>query len=293
MSRDIFLRLVASVIIIFLMFSLHRAITVAPRAGRPALADDDALLVAERGAAAQAPENTLAAFQSAVDLGADILGLDVRLSADGELMVIYDETVDRTTDGMGRVSDLTLAQLKTLDAGYRFTPDGGATYPYRQKGVTVSTLPEVLSAFPDTRLRIEVQDNSPAAAERLANAIVAAQAQDRVLVGSPHDGILRQFRRLAPEVATVAGPTELRTFYFLQSFGLIGLHRALSDVYEAPIASGRLRFDSQRFIANAQALNQDVFFREVDDPVEMSRLLALGANGIVTTRPELAENVFP
>ncbi len=292
MSRDIFLRLVASVIIIFAMFGLHRAITVAPRASRPVLDDGVALMVAQRGGV-QAPENTLAAFQTAVDLGADMLALDVRLSADGELVVIHDETVDRTTDGAGRVNDLSLEQLKSLDAGFRFTPDGGATYPYRQKGVKLSTLAEVLAAFPDTRLRIQVQDASPSAAERLAQEIIAAEAQDRVIVGSQDDNVLRQFRRLAPEVATVAGANELRTFYFLQALRLIGLHRPLADVYELPIQSGRLRFDTPRLIASVHALNQRILYQGVDDADEMRRLLALGADGIVTSRPDLAREVFP
>lgn len=292
MSRDIFLRLVASFIIIFMMFALHRAITVTPRASRPALAAAQPLLVAHRGGAALAPENTLAAFQSAVDHGAAMIALDVRLSADGELAVIHDETVDRTTDGSGKVGDQTLAQIKALDAGYRFTPDGGATYPYRQKGVSISTLSEVLAAFPDVEVRIDVQDATSAAAERLANVIVAAQAQERVVVGSPHDAVLRHFRRLAPEVATVAGPNELRTFYILQSLGLTGLHRALADIYEVPVAAGRLRFDSPRFITNVHALNQKLVYGVVDDPAQMRRLLDLGADGIVTDRPDLARKVF-
>lgn len=292
MSRDIFLRLLASVVIFFLMFSLHRAITVAPRAGRPALQSAEAMLVAQGGAASLAPENTLAAFQTALDLGADVLALDVRLSADGELIVLRDETVDRTTDGAGKVSDLTLAQLKALDAGFRFIPDDGITYPYRSKGVTLSTLAEVMAAFPTARLQIVLQDDSLAAAERLTNAIIAAQAQDRVIVGSPHEDVLRRFRRLSPDVATVVGRNELRTFSLLQSFGLIGLHRALGDVYQAPVRAGRFRYDSPRFIANVHALNQKIFFSGVDDPAEISRLLALGADGIVTARPELVQGAF-
>jgi glycerophosphoryl diester phosphodiesterase len=292
MRRDIYFRLLASVVIVFLMFGLHRAITVAPRAGRPVLQSAEAVLVAQGGAASQAPANTLVAFQTALDLGADFLALDVRLSADGELIVLRDETVDRATDGAGKVSDLTLAQLKTLDAGYRFIPDGGITYPYRGKGVRLSTLAEVMAAFPAARLQIALQDDSTVAAERLTNALVAAQAQDRVIVGSPHESVLRRFRRLSPDVATVAGGNELRTFSLLQGFGLIGLHRALGDVYEAPIKSGRLRLDSPRFIANVHALNQKIFFSGVDDPAEISRLLALGADGIITARPELAQDVF-
>ncbi|MCW5857936.1 MAG: glycerophosphodiester phosphodiesterase [Caldilineales bacterium] len=115
MSRDIFLRLLASVVIFFLMFSLHRAITVAPRAGRPALQSAEAMLVAQGGAASLAPENTLAAFQTALDLGADVLALDVRLSADGELIVPAMRRSIAPPTALAR-SATDPGQIKALDA---------------------------------------------------------------------------------------------------------------------------------------------------------------------------------
>lgn len=292
MSRDIFLRITASVILIFLMFALHRAITVGPRPHRPALSAEHPLLFAHRGGAALAPENTLAAFQNAVDLGADALELDIRLTADGELVVIHDDTVDRTTDGAGKVIDKTVAELKQLDAGHRFTLDAGKTYPFRGKGVVIPTLTEVLRAFPDRIINIDIKDPLPAAAEHLADVIDAAGAQDRVIVGSFHDDTLRRFSRLAPGVATIAGVNETRFFTVLQRLGLTRLHRPLGDIYEIPPASGAFCLDTPRFITRAHTLNQRVVYWTIDDPAEMRRLLERGADGIITDRPDLAAQVF-
>ncbi|HDH09983.1 MAG TPA: glycerophosphodiester phosphodiesterase, partial [Chloroflexi bacterium] len=113
-----------------------RFATAHPRPDKPYLTSDRPLVMAHRGAGL-APENTLVAFQKALDLGADVLELDVHATKDGEIVVIHDETVDRTTDGRGAVKDFTLEELKRLDAGYHFTPDGGVTYPYRGRGITI------------------------------------------------------------------------------------------------------------------------------------------------------------
>ncbi len=292
MTRDILLRILASIVIIFLIFALHRAITVGPRSNLPVFAAGRPLLFAHRGGAALAPENTLAAFQNAARLGADALELDVRLTADGQLVVIHDETVDRTTNGAGKVIDQTVADLQKLDAGYQFTPDNGATYPYRGQGVTIPTLAEVLAAFPGKIVNIDIKDPLPEAARRLAIEIDQANAGDRVIVGSFYDNILAAFRKDAPAVATVAGPGETRLFYVLQRLGLRFLHRALGDTYQVPLASNGFRLDTAAFIANAHKLNQRVDYWTVDEPAEMRRLLAQGADGIITDRPDLALEVF-
>src|SRR5687768_5589517 len=98
----------------------------------------------------------MAAFRNAVRLGSDMVELDVHATADGRCVVIHDPTVDRTTDGTGRVDQMTLAQLQRLDAGYRFTPDV-VTLPFRGQGVRVPTFEEVLTSFPDLRITVELK----------------------------------------------------------------------------------------------------------------------------------------
>src|SRR5690349_592508 len=102
------------------------------------------LVVAHRGGAALRPENTLVVFRHASDVGADILEMDLQVTADDTLVVLHDPTVDRTTNGMGPVRSLALRDAQALDAAYRWTPDGGATFPYRGQGVTIPTFAEVL-----------------------------------------------------------------------------------------------------------------------------------------------------
>src|SRR5436305_4189313 len=98
---------------------------------------------AHQGGALEAPSSTLVAFRRAVEVGADALEMDVHATADGELVVCHDATVDATTDGTGAIAAMTLAEVRNLDNGYRFTPDGGSTFPYRGQGLRVATLREV------------------------------------------------------------------------------------------------------------------------------------------------------
>ena len=291
MSKDIFYRILATIFIFILIFALHRLITTGPRHDQPALADPP-LLFAHQGGADIRPSNTLLAFQHAADLGVDVLELDVHLTADDNLVVIHDHTVDRTTNGSGRVGDMTVAELKKLDAGYNFTTDDGATYPYRGQGITIPTLDEVLDAFPDYRINIEIKDDNRRSAEKLAEIIHAHGAEKRVIVVSFHDDPLDYFRKLMPEVATGAGPGETRTFYFLSLLHIGRFHRPHADAYQVPTRESIANFDTTQFINSAHMMNQQVHFWTINDADEMRRLLELGADGIMTDRPDIGMQVF-
>ena len=137
-------------------------ISFAVTTGKPAVAkaifaqeNPRPLVFAHRGGGGLFPENTLEAFKYSAEMGVDVLELDIHSTADGKLVVMHDATVDRTTDGNGRVNELTFDQLKKLDAGYKFTNDGGKTFPFRGKNITVPTLDEVFSAFPAMTFNIE------------------------------------------------------------------------------------------------------------------------------------------
>ena len=116
------------------------------------------LLVAHRGGSKIAPENTLEAFEQAVGWWeADMLEMDVRLTADGEVVVIHDATVDRTTDGTGMVADLSLSEIQALDAGYHFHDPSGVP-SFRGRGVAVPRFEDVLTALPHTRINVEPKE---------------------------------------------------------------------------------------------------------------------------------------
>jgi glycerophosphoryl diester phosphodiesterase len=165
---------------------------------------------ATTGASSERPENTVIAFQHCIDLGGDVNELDLYRTVDGALVVFHDSTLDRTTNGTGPVATKTLAELKTLDAGYRFTTDGGRTYPYRGQGITIPTIAEVIEQVRGGRFNIDMKSHDNATARALADEIRQLGAEDRVIVGSFDDATVRAFREFAPGVTTLASLVEVR-----------------------------------------------------------------------------------
>lgn len=258
-----------------------------PRPGHPYFAGAP-LLIAHRGGAGLAPENTLSAFRSAVeDWGADILELDVHLSRDGELVVIHDPTVDRTTDGTGRVAERTLDQLRALDAGHRFR-DVTGDYPFRGRGVRIPLFREVLEAFPHTRLNVD--SKAPEAAGPLAETVRRHGARDRVLIA----GVTEACRAGARGYGGPWGASrpQIARFFCLHRAGLARLHRARPDVLQVPEFWRGMRLVTRRFVRDAHALNLPVHVWTVDDPVTMRRFLEWGVDGIQTDRPDLLADVL-
>lgn len=140
-------------------------------------------VVGHRGNRAHAPENTLPSFHEAVALGVDAVEFDLRVSRDGQLVVFHDPTLERTTDGHGAVADHTVAELKRLDAGARFTPDGGRSFPWRGRGVTVSTFDELVESLPRT-LPFIVELKTPAATALVEAALRRHAMAHRVIVAA-------------------------------------------------------------------------------------------------------------
>jgi glycerophosphoryl diester phosphodiesterase len=138
-------------------------------------------VIGHRGNRAHAPENTLPSFLEAVALGADALEFDLRVTSDGHLVVFHDETLERTTSGQGPLAQRTLAELQRLDAGAKFTPDGGRSFPWRGRGVTVSTFDEVIDALPRT-LPLIIELKTPAATEPLRDAVRRHGLAPRIVV---------------------------------------------------------------------------------------------------------------
>lgn len=247
------------------------------------------LLIAHRGGSALAPENTLAAFRNGADVwGADMTELDVHASADGHCVVIHDPTVDRTTDGVGAVAELTLAELQKLDAGYRFTADGGATFPFRGRGVNIPTIDEVLSALPRMRFIVEVKTG--AAQTPLFAAIRRLDARDRVIVA----GMYERDRTLFSEFrgAVSASGEELRRFYRRHRLGLGRFFPPRADVVQVPEVWEGRRIVTRRFVADLAARGIPVHVWTVDDPDDMRRLLDWGVEGVLTDRPDVLGRVL-
>ena len=288
-------RFVAAMLALLLAVAAFRWLTAAPRAPQPYLAGKGPLILAHQGASAYAPSNTIPSFRKALEMGADVLELDVHLTREGAIVVAHDDTVDRLTNGTGRIRDFTLADLQKLDAGYRFTPDGGATYPFRGRGIHIPTLEEVFKSFPQARVNIEIKEGDQPIAQPLADLIRSMGMTKRVLVVSVYSDALEAFRKEAPDVATAASKSEILGLVVQWKLGLGFLYHASADAVQIPYESRESSgIDLARagLVRVAHRRNVKVHYWTVDDPAEMRQLLGLGADGLITDKPDVALEVM-
>ncbi len=251
------------------------------RPGHPYLAGAP-LLMAHRGGAGLAPENTLEAFVQAVDVWqSDALELDVRATADRRIVVIHDDTVDRTTDGTGPVASFPWDTLRELDAGYRFLdPSGKPTY--RGRGVRVPLFEEVLDACP--RVRINVETKERAATRGLLEIIRRHGAQHRVLFAAAHEPDRAEARGY--EGPWGASTQQIRRFYLLHRLPFCAGYTPRVDALQVPDVWKGRRVVTPRFLEVAHRQNIAVHVWTVDEVDDMRRLLGWGVDGVQTDRPD-------
>ena len=261
------------------------ALTSHPVEPHPYFTSGDVLVIAHRGGRGLAPENTLAAFARSAALGVDVLEMDLRQSSDGALIVLHDRRVDRTTNGQGAADSLSLAQLKQLDAGYHFSPDG-QTFPWRGQGVAIPTLDEVFTAFPNMRFLIEIKDDSDALVRDFCRTIRRFELNDRVIAASFRSGPLESLRQTCPEVATSASSSAGMSFVFLHWLRLDAAYHPTSQAFQFPPRFGKIDLIDRRFIARAHAHNIQVHVWTINDPDAMQRYLDLGVDGLITDYPD-------
>jgi glycerophosphoryl diester phosphodiesterase len=243
-------------------------------------------VVAHRGGTDLAPENTMEAFRRAEALGVDVLEMDLRVTADGALVVIHDSTVDRTTNGHGLVAELSLAQLQALDAGYRFLDDSGG-HPFRGIGLTVPSFPSVLRQFPGIRLNVEMKGFTLEQARGLCGLLRQSDAVDRVLVSGFAHAPMTAFREACPEVATGATRREAIVFYYLNRVRLGRLFRSPAAAMQLPLTFRGRGVITPRLLEAARESNRPVQVWTVNDEDTMTRLLSLDVQAILTDRPSL------
>ncbi len=247
------------------------------------------LVFAHRGGARLAPENTVAALDNGLALGADGLEIDVQLSADGVPVLIHDKTLDRTTDRRGAVNDLTVDQLARVDAGYQFERDRG--HPFRGQGLGVPTLAFVLGRHRDARIIIEMKGSEPELARAVASVVREADAVERVCVGSFHQRSIVTLRAEAPEIVTSASQPEARW----------ALHRSWVRwpwigprpyvAFQVPERAGRLRVVTPAFVDQVHNEGQVIQVWVVNEEADIIRLLDWGVDGIISDRPDVAVKV--
>ena len=248
------------------------------------------LVIAHQGGDGIWPGNTMFAFERAVEIGSDVLEMDAHITKDGEIVLMHDETVEGTTNGNGLIEDLTLAQLKELDAAYEWSNDGGDTFPYRGLGIQVPTLDEVFTAFPQMRYVIEIKLTENPIDKPLCDLIRQFNMQNKVLIASFHDEAMQNFREVCPEVATSASRTEVRNLVLLGKVFLSGFivpeYQSVQPPFD-PSESLGITILTPRFIREAHAKNIKVEPWTVDDPELMKQYIEWGVDGIITDRPDL------
>lgn len=237
--------------------------------------------VGHRGASARFPENTLASFRAALEAGAGGLELDVRVTRDGHPVVMHDATVDRTTDGFGAVSGMTLEAVRRLSAA-------------GSPGEGVPTLREVLQEFPAVPVNIDIKDRGLPGAEKVVLGVLReAGAADRVLVASADHRVLRRFRRAAGgEFDTGASRREIALFYALSRLRLERLIRPAYAALQVPVDYGPLRLLTPRFVRAAHAVGARVDAWTINEPGSMRELLDLGADAVMTDKPDVLAEVL-
>jgi len=276
--------------VIFLVFIV--SVLVNPKAPSKPYYDGvtGTLVIAHQGGDGVWPGDTIYAFEKAVEIGADVLEMDAHITKDGRIVLMHDETVDDTTDGTGLIEDMTLEELKKLDAAYDWSNDGGQTFPYRGLGIQVPALDELFEKFPQMRYVIEIKLTKNPIDKPMCDLIRKYNMQDKVLVASFHDDAMAMFRKTCPEVATSASRTEVRNYVLLGKAFLWGFYIPKFQSVQPPFDpkdSLNIPIMTKRFISESHAKNIRVEPWTVDDPALMKQYIEWGVDGIITDRPDL------
>lgn len=249
--------------------------------------------VSHRGGAALAPENTVPAFALAVrEHATQMLEIDLQVTSDGVLVVSHDPTVERCTNGTGKIASMTLAELQELDAGYRFSRDGGRTFPFRGRGVRIPSLTEALRAFPGMRWNIELKASDPGLENVFADAVRRENALERVCCGSELDEMAERIWTAFPQACHFYPGNALTAFVLAVRGETTPPLDERFTVLDMPLEYLGVRLIDAALIEAVRATGRWLNVWTVDDEAEMRTLVADGVGGIMTDRPDLLRRVL-
>lgn len=250
--------------------------------------DESFTIVAHRGGALEAPENTLVAFEKAFSLDSNILfEFDIHLTKDKEIVVIHDSTLERTTNGKGKVADFTLEEIKKLDAGYYFQDEQGQ-FSYRDKDIKIPTLREVFEKFPNNKKIIEIKVNNTDLDSKLISLIKEFSAEDTVLIGSFDGRILSRIREAHRRWHFSASRDEVLRILMLESLFLEPLAVWNAEAYLVPEKDEGITVLTKKFVAEARRRAKKILIWTVNNNEDIQRLKEFGVNGIISDRPSVA-----
>lgn len=243
-------------------------------------------VIAHQGGNGLRPGNTIVAFNKAMELGVDVLEMDVHASVDGQLVLIHDTTVERTTNGSGDVSSLTLVELKALDAAYHWPFNRSDSRPFRNSGVQIPLLSEVLQSFPDKRYVIEIKQFQPSIVQELCNMLTQFQVLDRTMVASTDGDTIRNFRQRCPRVATSSYSNEIAWFLAFHHTGLLAMYQAVSNAFQVPTHFGSYQLIDKSFVDGARSAGLHIEAWTINDVKTMQVMLDAGVSGVITDYPD-------
>jgi len=245
--------------------------------------------IAHRGGTEQAPENTLEAFGAAVALGCRYLETDAHVTRDGVVVAFHDSHLDDLTDRRGTIAELSIAEVEAVDAGYVFSPEDGAGFPFRAQGVRIPRLEELLLRWPEARVNIDPKTDECVAP--LVALVDRLDAWARVGFGAFSDRRLRRVRELSRgRACTSMGPRAVAVARLAAVSGRVP--RQGADCVQVPLRSGGVPIVTARFVQAAHRAGLPVHVWTVNDEPTMHQVLDLGVDGVMTDRPRLLGEVL-
>jgi glycerophosphoryl diester phosphodiesterase len=252
------------------------------------------VVIGHRGAAGEVPENTLASFRFALDAGAQILESDLHATQDGTVVMCHDPEVDRTTEGSGRIAELSFAALSRLDAGQHFSRDGGATHRFRGRGLRIPALRDAFATFPEARFNLELKQRDAGLVDRTLELVAEFGRAGRTLLTAADDALMALLRQRLRETGVDAAVGAC-------TGDVVAFVRAAAEGTPPPAGPMALQIPAEfagrplvtpELVRAAHERDVQVHVWTVNEPAEMQRLLDLGVDGLVTDFPRrLAELV--
>ena len=242
-------------------------------------------VIAHRGASGTYPENTVPAFHAANKIGAPYIELDVHMTRDGEVVVIHDEDLHRVAGHEGRIAEMTLAEVKQADAGHNFSPIGRTGFPFRGQGIRVPTLTEVFNAFPQQRFIVEIKPAASSIVSAALDVVKRTGMSRRVMIVSEHQAPVDAVRTLAPRIPTNLTAEEVGAFVLSLPPGSAP-YRPRGKALQIPPEHLGWKLVTPANVAAAHQVGLEVHVWTINDVAQMSALIALGVDGIMSDFPE-------
>ncbi|MGB0429977.1 MAG: glycerophosphodiester phosphodiesterase [Bacteroidia bacterium] len=256
--------------------------------------NDAPMVIAHGGAKALFPENTMVAFDGAVKIGIDVLEMDVSLTKDSILVCHHDETIDRMSNGEGKVIDYTFTDLKAFNFGFSFEDING-NKPYENEKVEITALEDVMLKYNQYPMVIEIKNSGDAgkkAADILMNLIITHLTKSSVIIASFSDEIIDYINDKEQGFLVSTAESEARKMVITTKSGMGIFYKPKAMALQLPIESAGLDLTKKRVIKNAHKRNMAIHYWTINDKENMKLLIENGADGLITDRPDLMNQVL-